>query len=217
MLLGHEVLKKKVVEFVTLDDVDDADLKKELEYLFVSSYMSNSIARNYAIKADVKDTEELCISSMIHNMGQMLVLYYYPEAYCEIKELARKGNTKRKAARDTIGTTYDTIGIHFAREWNFPFITIESLRVCYFNRIGTTKDNLVVNLPFCSAELCAFSGGVLDRKQTARLRGLINSLDMFSRDLSNLLDKAWIDVRSFSKKQNIPISKRELSEIAAAG
>jgi HD-like signal output (HDOD) protein len=217
MLLGHEVLKVKVDEFVTLDNVDDVDLKKELEYLFVSSYMSNRIARNYAIKADVKDTEEVCISSMIHNMGQMLVLYYYPEAYYEIKKLAKQGNTKRKAARDTIGTTYDNIGIHFAREWNFPFITIESLRVCYFNRIGTTKDNLVVNLPFCSAELCAFSGGVLDRKQTARLRGLINSLDMFSRDLSNLLDKAWVDVRSFSKKQNIPISKRELSEIAAAG
>ncbi len=217
MLLGHEVLKKKVDEFVTLDNVDDADLKKELEYLFVSSYMSNSIARNYAIKADVKDTEEVCISSMIHNMGQMLVLYYYPEAYYGVKKLAKQGNTKRKAARDIIGTTYDNIGIHFAREWNFPFITIESLRVCYFNRIGTTKDNLVVNLPFCSAELCAFSGGVLDRKQTARLRGLINSLNMFSRDLSNLLDKAWIDVRSFSKKQKIPISKRELSEIAAAG
>ncbi len=217
LLIGHEVLKKKVGEFITLEDVGDADLRKELEYIFVSSYMSNSIARNYAMKADVKDTEEVCISSMIHNIGQMLVLYYYPEAYYEIKTMATKACSKRKAARNIIGTTYDNIGIHFARQWNFPFITIESLRVCYFNRIGTTKDNLVVNFPFCSAELCAFSGGVLDRKQTVRLRGLINSLNMFSRDLSTLLDMAWVDVRSFSKKQKIPITKRELSEIAAVG
>ncbi|MCP4117358.1 MAG: HDOD domain-containing protein [Desulfobacteraceae bacterium] len=217
MLIGHEVMKKRVDEFVTLDDVDDDGLRKELEYIFVSSYMSNSIARNYAIKADVKDTEELCISSMIHNMGQMLVLYYYPEAYHEIKNMIGKDCSKRKAARNVIGTTYDNIGIHFARQWNFPFITVESLRVCYFNRIGTTKDNLVVNLPFCSAELCAFTGGVLDRKQTVRLRGLINSLNMFSRDLSVLLERAWADVQSFSKKQKIPISKRDLSEIAAAG
>ncbi|MBI9088857.1 MAG: HDOD domain-containing protein [Desulfobacterium sp.] len=217
MLIGHEVLKKRIDEFITLEDVDDADLRKELEYIFVSSYMSNSISKNYAMKADVKDTEEICISSMIHNIGQMLVLYYYPEAYYEIKAMVSRTCSKRKAARTIIGTTYDNIGIHFAREWKFSFITIESLRVCFFNRIGTTRDNLVVNLPFCSAELCAFSGGVLDRKQTARLRGLINSLDMFSRDLSILLDRAWVDVRSFSKKQKIDITKRELSEISAAG
>lgn len=217
VLIGHEVLKEKVDGFISLEDVDDADLRRELEYIFVCSYMSNRIARNYALKSDLKDTEELCISSMIHNLGQMLVLYYYPEAYYEIKNLAKQGVNKRKAARNIIGTTYDNIGIHFARQWNFPFITIESLRVCYFNRIGTTKDNLVVNLPFCSAELCAFSGGVLDRKQTVRLRGLINSLNMFSRDLSTLLEKVWVDVRTFSKMQKIPISKRELAEIAAAG
>lgn len=128
-----------------------------------------------------------------------------------------KDNNKRKAARNVLGTTYDNIGIYFATDWNLPFTTIESLRVCYFNRIGKTKDNLIVNLPFCSAELCAFLGGGLDKRQTIRLRELVNSLNLFSRELVQLLEKSWSDVTVFSKKQKIAITKRELAKIAATG
>jgi len=217
MLLGNEQLDKIIETSTSLNDIENADLKRELEYIFVSAYMSKCITERYAMKSEIRDTEEMCVCSMIHNMGQMIVLYYYPEAYYEIKRMARKNKNKRKAAKDIIGTTYDNIGIYFAMEWNFPFNVIESLRVCYFNRVGKTKDNLIVNLPFCSTELCAFLGKPNNDRQTIRLREFVNSLNIFSRELSNLLDKSWTEVTSFSKKQNISIKKRDLSEISTTG
>ncbi len=218
MLLGHEELKQIINEFPSLKMYDDPDLRRELEYNFICSYMSKCLTKQFGKKKEIKDVEQMCIGSMIHNLGQLLILCYYPEAYFQIKTLLRQmKNNKRKAARHVLGTTYDNIGIYFARKWRLPFITIESLKVCYFNRVGKTKDNLVINLPFCATELCAFSGGILNDMQKIRLRELINSLNMFSRDLTTMMDNAWTETRSFSKKQKITFKKRVLSEIATTG
>ncbi|HKK90050.1 MAG TPA: HDOD domain-containing protein [Desulfobacteraceae bacterium] len=180
--------------------------------------MSHRLTHHVVEKGEITDSEEISICSMIHNLGQIIVLYYHPEAYFRIKTLARyKQSNKRRAARKVLGVTYDAIGIHYAEKWRLPFTHVESLRVCYFNRIGKTRENFVVNLPFCATELCAFAGGVLDGKQTLRLRELINSLNMFSRDLGNILDKAWSDTNQFAKQQKVKIKKRSLSEIAATG
>ena len=130
----------------------------------------------------------------------------------ELKKLS-----KRKASREILGTTYDNIGIHFARQWNFPFLTVESLRVCYFNYLGQSKENLMINLPFCSSELCAFSGGALDGSHKTRLSELINCLNMFSRDIFELLRKSWVDVTLYSEKHKIPLNKRILGKISTTG
>ncbi len=215
LLTGQEEMENLALGFKSLADVEDPDQRRELESAFIASYMSYTFSKYTARRMGIVDVEEICISSMIHNLGQMIVLYYYPEAYFEIKTLIRHGNTKRKAARKVMGTTYDTIGIHFARIWNFSFNTIESLRVCYFNRLGSTLDNLVINMPFCAAELCAYSGGVLGHKQKLRLRELVNAMNMFSRDISVLVNRSWSDVRLFCKKQKLTLDKREVSSIAA--
>lgn len=218
MVLGNEELKKIIDSFVSLDTVTDAEVKQELENSFVTAYMGHCLTQNIAEKFEIRDTEEISICSMIHNLGQIIVLYYYPEAYWQVKNLARqKRSNKRRAARTVLGTTYDAIGIHYAETWRMPFPYIESLRVCYFNRVGKTKENLIINLPFCATELCAFAGGVLDGHQTMRLKELINSLNMFSRDLGMILDKSWTDTARYARKQKISIKKRVLSEIAATG
>jgi len=218
MVLGNEELKLIIDDFVSLDAVTDEEVKKELEASFITSYMQNRLALHVAERSEIRDSEEISICSMLHNLGQIIVLYYQPESYFLIKTLAnQKQSNKRRAARKVLGTTYDAIGIYFAEKWHLPFNHIESLRVCYFNRMGKTRENLVINLPFCATELCAFAGGVLDGKQTMRLREIINSLNMFSRDLGTILDKAWTDTARFARKQKIQIKKRVLSEIAATG
>lgn len=218
MLLGHEELKDMVNQFVCLETIEDRKYLAELENNYFSAFMVSRIAVNYLFRRDIKDFEKISICAMIHNLGQIIVLYYHPEAYFEIKDLmAAKNINKRKAARRIIGTTYDNIGIHFAKQWQFPFGIIESLKTCYFNRVGKTQDDVLVNFPFCATELCAFAGGVLDKKQTQRLRELINSLNMFSKEISILIDKAWSDTTRFSSDHGISVKKKFLSIIAATG
>ncbi len=218
MLLGHEELKEVVNRFVSLETIENQAHRQELENNYFSAFMGYRIAVNYLTNSDLKDFEEISICAMIHNFGQIMVLYYYPEAYFEIKGLMEeKQINKRKAARQVIGTTYDNIGVHFARLWGFPFRMIESLQTCYFNRVGKTRDNVLANFPFCATELCAFAGGALDKRQTLRLRELINSLNMFSRQISTLIDQSWSDTVDFSTDHKINLKKKVLSKIAATG
>ncbi len=218
MLLGHEELKEIVNQFVSLSTIEDPDYRAEFENNYFSAFMGYRVAVNYLSKRDIKDFEEISTCAMIHNLGQIIVLSYHPEAYFEVERLMEtKKFNKRKAARQVIGTTYDSVGIHFASQWGFPFSVVESLKTCYFNRVGKTKDDVLVNFPFCATELCAFAGGVLDQKQTRRLRELINSLNMFSKDISTLIDKAWSDTTRFSSDHGINVKKKSLSKIAATG
>lgn len=218
IFLGHERVKGIVNGFTSMEDLPEGDQKRELKYAYLSSYMGKVITKHFAQKYKSQDIEEIVICSMIHSMGQLIVLYYHPEAYFKIKKLMeQKKYSKRKASRKILGTTYDNIGIHFARKWQFPFLTIESLRVCYFNYLGKSKENVMINLPFCSSELCAFSGGVLDDLHKVRLRELINCLNMFSRDIFQLLSKSWNDVVDFSEKHQIPLNKKIIGKISATG
>ncbi len=75
----------------------------------------------------------------------------------------------------------------------------------------------MINLPFCSSELCAFSGGALDGMHKIRLRELINSLNMFSKDIRTLLERSWKEVEEFSKQHNITVNKRLIAQIASTG
>lgn len=218
MLLGHEELKVIVNKFVSLSTIEDPKYLAELENNYFSAFMGYRVAVNYLSKRDIKDFEEISICAMIHNLGQIIVLSYHPDAYFEIKRLMEEKNlNKRKAARKIIGTTFDSVGIYFAEQWGFPFSIVESLKTCYFNRVGKTKDDVLVNFPFCATELCAFAGGVLDRKQTRRLGELINSLNMFSKEIATLIDKAWSDTTRFSSDHGINVKKKLLSKIAATG
>ncbi len=218
MLLGHEELKNIVNKFVSLETIKDPKYLAEFENNYFSAFMGYRIAVNYLSRRDIMDFEEISICAMIHNLGQIIVLAYYPEAYFEIKNLIESKNiNKRKAARKIIGTTYDSVGIYFANQWGFPFRIVESLKTCYFNRVGKTKEDVLVNFPFCATELCAFAGGVLDQKQTRRLRELINSLNMFSKEISTLIEKAWADTTRFSSDHGINLKKKFLSKIAATG
>lgn len=218
MLFGHEELKDIINNFVSLETIVDRRSVAELKNNYLSAFMGYRIAVNYLARRNIKDFEEISICAMIHNLGQIIVLLYHPEAYFEIKYLMDAKNiNKRKAARKIIGTTYDNVGIYFAQQWRFPFRIVESLKTCYFNRVGKTQDDVLVNFPFCATELCAFAGGVLDEKQTRRLRELINSLNMFSKEISMLIDKSWSDTTRFSSDHGIRVKKKFLSVIAATG
>lgn len=218
MLLGYEELKDIVTKFESLEIIEERKHLTELQNNYFSAFMAYRIGVNYLSKREIKDFEEISICAMIHNLGQLIVLNYHPEAYFKIKTLMESEKiNKRKAAREIIGTTYDNIGIHFAEQWHFSFGIIESLRICYFNRVGKTQDDVLINFPFCATELCAFAGGVLDEKQLLRLRELINSLNMFSKDISTLIDKAWADTIRFSQNHRIRLKKKVLSIIAATG
>ena len=104
---------------------DSAILKDSM----TQSFMSGLIARHLGLRARLPGAEEAFIGGMCQNLGENLVIFYFPEEYEDIVELQqREGLDKSAAARGVLGVAYSDVGAAVAKTWNLPQSIIEAIR-----------------------------------------------------------------------------------------
>ena len=104
---------------------DSAVLKDSM----TKSFMSGLIARYLAQRAKLPGAEEAFISGMCQNLGENLVIFYFPDEFEDIIELQRReGLDKAAAARGVLGVGYAEVGAAVAKTWNLPRSIIEVIR-----------------------------------------------------------------------------------------
>ena len=104
---------------------DSAVLKDSM----TKSFMSGLIARHLAQRAKLPGAEESFISGMCQNLGENLVIFYFPDEFEDITDLQlREGLDKSAAARGVLGVGYAEVGAAVAKTWNLPRSIIEAIR-----------------------------------------------------------------------------------------
>ena len=104
---------------------DSAALKDSM----TKSFMSGLIARHLGLRAKLPGAEEAFIGGMCQNLGENLVIFYFPDEYEDIVELqAHENLDKAAAARGVLGVAYADVGAAVARNWNLPYSIIEAIR-----------------------------------------------------------------------------------------
>jgi len=67
------------------------------------------------------DTEEIFVSGLLQNLGELILARTFPHKYGELLELLETGELTTEAAEEKIfGTTHAYIGTEVARNWKFP-------------------------------------------------------------------------------------------------
>jgi serine/threonine protein kinase len=93
------------------------------------SFMSGLIARHLALRAKLPGAEEAFISGMCQNLGENLVIFYFPDEFEDIVDLQRReGLDKVAAARGVLGVGYAEVGAAVAKTWNLPRSITEAIR-----------------------------------------------------------------------------------------
>lgn len=101
----------------------------ELKDSITRSFLAGLIARHLAQRAGLPDAEEAFICGLFQNLGENLVIYYFPEEYAEIKQLYDGASTNKIAASDTVlGISFDELGAAVARTWKLPESIVESIQ-----------------------------------------------------------------------------------------
>ena len=103
---------------------DSAVLKDSM----TKSFMAGLIARHLAKRAKLPGAEESFISGMCQNLGENLVIFYFPDEFEDISEARLKGLDKSAAARGVLGVSYAEIGAAVAKSWNLPSGIIDAIR-----------------------------------------------------------------------------------------
>ena len=104
---------------------DSAVLKDSM----TKSFLSGLIARHLAQRERLPGKEEAFICGMCQNLGENLVIFYFPDEFTDISELMQaKKLDKVAAARGVLGVGYSELGAAVAKSWNLPSTIIESIR-----------------------------------------------------------------------------------------
>ncbi len=205
VVLGFEQVRLAATSLILFEHLRNKSQALELKDAAISSFMSGIIAKELAAQAEVKEVEEVFICSMLHNLGQHLTLFYFPEEYARITNLtAQKGLDEDAASRAVLGISYEDLGIGIAKTWKFPDKIVRSMRSLpkgRTKRAQSTEEKLQ-SLAGFSNELCSViatkGGKERDNALTSLLSRYENSVPLTPNQISRLLQGAWEKVEGYS-------------------
>jgi serine/threonine protein kinase len=218
VILGFEQVRMATISLMLFEHLKDSEQANELKDTVLGSLVSGSVSRNMAQRIGIRDREQAFICSMLHNLGKMLTIFYFPDEYSQIKHLVdQRKIEEEQASRSVLKISYSELGRGVAREWNFPENLVDSMG--HFDaqeeiskpRTESEKLQLLANF---SSELTQLAGsGDLAHKQ----RGLDHLSDRFkgsiglrSEQIDKLIDNALDSVDQFAEILSINTKKSRM-------
>ncbi len=124
VILGFTTVKN----IVLTASIFDAFAKKKsavsefnIEHFWMHSIGCGAASQAIAKHIGFKDKEECFIVGLIHDIGKIIVCYYFPEEFEAVFRHAKdRDGLFIDSEREVLGITHDEIGAIITRRWNLP-------------------------------------------------------------------------------------------------
>ncbi len=177
---------------------DSAILKDSM----TKSFLAGLISRHLAKRGNLRGAEEAFICGMCQNLGENLVIFYFPDEFDAITELQQdKQMEKGAAARGVLGVDYADLGAAVANTWNLPQSIIESIRGVPPGPIALPEgeDEQLRNLAVFANTLCEL---VVSADGDASLDALLErfapSVELEAEYVAKLIGAAFEKLRQYA-------------------
>ncbi len=115
--IGHLALSVRLMDTLSASVPDSPAAKAEM----AKSMLAGSIAQKIAVKANLKDPEEVVVCALMHHLGRLLVTFYFPEEWEKIVQITGGYlDAENAAAEKVIGLSLDDIALEAAKKWRLP-------------------------------------------------------------------------------------------------
>ena len=178
----------------------------ELKDSMTKSFLGGLIARHLAQRAKLPGAEEAFICGLFQNLGENLVIYYFPEDYAEIKTLMdERALNKSQAARGVLGVSDSELGAAVARTWQLPDSIVDVIRGIPGNTIKVPANNeeRFRDIAVFANELCDIAKSGEPEEQDEALTSLLERFEPsveLSASFSRRLLAAGLDkLRQYSQ------------------
>jgi serine/threonine protein kinase len=126
--LGFDTIRNIVLGLLLFDQMKDRIQAKDLMGECAQAILGGAIAKEICVSLGGSNPEETFVCSMMHNLGRMLSIYYFPEETEEIRKLLSLGELSEElASRKVLGASYTELGQGVAKSWGFPQKIIGSM------------------------------------------------------------------------------------------
>ena len=121
--IGHLALGLKLIEELSKSAPGSAHAHVEME----KAVLAGMVAHQVAARAATRDPEEAVVCSILHSLGRMMVTFYMPERWSQMKEQAGAG-FEGAAAHDVLGLSLEAVGRATAEHWGLPRNLVAGMR-----------------------------------------------------------------------------------------
>lgn len=115
--IAHIALSIRFIDTLSTATPDSAVAREEL----AKAILAGEVTRNIVTKSTLVNGEEAVVCALLHHLGRLLLVFYFPEEWSQIQKIARSGQASHNsAALEVIGVTIDEISQEIARNWRLP-------------------------------------------------------------------------------------------------
>ena len=222
VILGFDAVRSIALSLILLDNLENKAHARLLKEEFVKVLYAGMLAREMAARAQVKDVEEAFISAMLHNLGRMLAMFYFPEETAEIAQRVESGEeSEAKASVRLLGVSFESLGMGIARSWGFPDQLVLSMKKLPDGKVrkSTSNTEKLRMLAGFSNVMCE---AILNTPDTERDKALATLMTRFGdclplteKQLAGLLEKSIQDINQFALAVNVNLKQSTFAQQAS--
>ncbi|MBT9591716.1 MAG: HDOD domain-containing protein [Thiobacillus sp.] len=210
VILGFDAVRSIALSLILLDNLENKAHAQQLKEEFIKVLYAGMLAREMAGEMQLKDVEEAFIGAMLHNLGRMLAMFYFPAETAAIGLLVEtEGLGDAKASTQVLGVSFENLGIGIARSWGFPDQLVQSMKKLPDGKVRKSMNNLdrLRVLAGFSNALCEV---ILDTPDADRAKALGrltarfgDGLSMTGKQLAGVMEKSMQDIAQFALAVNV--------------
>ncbi len=121
--IGHLALGLKLIEELAKSTPDTEVAHVEME----KAVLAGMVAQQIAGGSVPRDAEEAVVCSILHSLGRMMVTFYMPERWVQLRDAAGLAR-EESAAPAILGLSLEEIGRATAEHWGLPRNLIAGMR-----------------------------------------------------------------------------------------
>jgi eukaryotic-like serine/threonine-protein kinase len=126
--LGFDTIRNIVLGLLLFDHLKDRSQAHDLMGECVQAILGGAIAKEICVSQGYGNPEETFVCAMMHNLGRMLSIYYFPEETAEIGRIVALGEIgEEQASKKVLGASFTELGQGVAKSWGFPQKIIGSM------------------------------------------------------------------------------------------
>jgi len=121
MIMGFEVVRNLAVGLKLLENFQKSTSLQKVKQLTFESFFMALSAQELAQQDHRFNDEELFLTALLYNFGELVAAYYFPDDYRSMLELLQEsGISKTAAVMEVFQFSLEDLGQSLLKIWNFP-------------------------------------------------------------------------------------------------
>jgi len=151
VILGFSTIKNMCISLKLVESFQHEHPSIDMNKMLVNAYLAAGFVREVSLKCGIKDVEESYTCALMHNLGEIVVAYFLPEKFNEMKELHdNEGLPWKDIEHRVLGISIKEIGQHLATSWEFPSTIVKTMDTYDPDQSDTPKNDIQMNRALAS-------------------------------------------------------------------